>query len=318
MTELQNFLELVRFGAPERIPARIPDYGLHYRGCNHDDAEGHGHHSPVGTAWSDIWGTVWHKDLEGVMGFPRGFPLEHLEDLDDFVFPDPDDPAIHSQIYEQRAACAGDVLISAAHRDTLWERAYMLVGMENLMVYLHTEPDLVRLLLRRIMDFQLAMARHYAAAGCKIIYLSDDHGMQSSLLLGERVIRDFFVPEYRRLLDFYADKDVIVDFHSCGHIEPLIDVFIEMGIYILNPIQATANDLRRVRERTAGKLVLQGAIDSDVVLRGTPDRIRALVKERIELLGREGGYICSPDQSLGFPAENLKALNYAVEEYGIL
>ena len=33
--------------------------------------------------------------------------------------------------------------LAGQHRDTLWEKAYMLVGMENLMVYFKTEPEAV-------------------------------------------------------------------------------------------------------------------------------------------------------------------------------
>lgn len=318
MTEKENFYELVKFQNPEWIPFYIPEYGLCYKGCHHDDFEGHGHHSPVGTSWKDIWGTVWHKDLDGVMGFPKEFPLEDLEMLDSFEFPDPDDPKYYSLIFELKKNYNGDLVLSGSHRDTLWERSYMLVGMENMMVYMHTEPALVKRLFRRITDFQLKMAKHYVDAGCELIHFSDDHGMQNSLLLGEKLIKEFFIPEYERLFDFYKDKRVIKNFHSCGHIEPILDIFMDLGVDILNPVQGTSNDLEAVRKKTDGKMVLMGAINSGVLLEGTNDDIRALVKSRIELLGKNGGYICCPDQGMPYTKESIDVLIDAVQKYGRL
>lgn len=318
MTERENFDEIVRFGNPEWIPSHAPHKEVAFFGANHENARGQGHDSPVGTSWTDIWGTGWHKDLEGVMGFPRVFPLEDLGRLDDFAFPDPDDPAVCGPICQGKAELPAGGPLSGSHRDTLWERAYMLVGMENLMVSLHTEPESVRRLLRRIMDFHIGIAKHYAAVGVSMVNLTDDHGMQDRLLLGREVFRSFFLPEYMRLIDFYKRRGVSVSFHSCGHIEPLLDDFIDMGIDILNPVQATANDLRAVRARTAGRLVLMGGVDSHIVLEGPPERIRALVKERIALLGADGGYICTPDQGLAFPPAHRAAFEEAVAEFGRL
>jgi uroporphyrinogen decarboxylase len=43
---------------------------------------------------------------------------------------------------------------------------------------------------------------------------------------------------------------------------------------------------------------------------GTPDEVRAEVRERVKVLGKGGGYICGPDHSIqrNMPPENLHAL----------
>jgi len=317
LTEIQNFMEAIRFGKPEYVPPRIPGYGLKYHGADHEDFDGHGHHSPVGTEWTDIWGTGWHKDLDGVMGFPKRFPLEDLEDLDAFTFVNPDDPKYNYLITERLAAFTpGEGLLVGSHRDTLWERAYMLVGMENMMVYIHTEPELVRRLLHKIMDFHLKLAAHYVKAGVQMVDMSDDHGMQHSLILGERVIKEFFVPEYARLCSFYKANGVLINFHSCGHIEQILDVFMDLGIDILNPIQAAANNVETIRRVTDGRMTLCGAVNSEILMLNDHDSIRAVVKERIGQLGKNGGYICCPDQGMPYKQEALDVMNDAILEYG--
>ena len=324
MTKRDNFYELIRFGTPERIVTGPPEYGLCYMGCNHENFEGQGHHSPVGTTWVDIWGTTWHRDLEGVMGFPKAFPLEDLTKLDDFAFPDIDSDEIGGQIFRMREEydklrAKGeytDCILTGSHRDTLWEKAYMLVGMENLMVYIHTEPELVKKLLHRLINFQLKAAEKYLAAGVELVNLGDDMGTQNSLLLGKKIVREFFYPEYRRLFDFYKRENILISFHSCGHIEPLLEMFMELGVDILNPIQSRANDLTKVRAMTQGRMALQGGISSAILMDGTKDDIEKEVRTKIEILGREGGYICCPDQGMPYPQENIDFMVEMVDKYG--
>jgi len=50
---------------------------------------------------------------------------------------------------------------------------------------------------------------------------------------------------------------------------------------------------------------------------GTPDLIRQTVQETIQLLGKDGGYFCAPDQGMPFPQENIEALNQAIKEHGL-
>jgi len=317
MDAIQNFMEVVRFGKPEYVPSGIPAHGIKYHGADHEDFDGHGHHSPVGTEWTDIWGTVWHKDLDGVMGFPKRFPLEDLEALDAFTFVDPDDEKYSYLIadglkdYDPNRA-----LLSGSHRDTLWERAYMLVGMENMMAYFYTEPALVKRLFHKIIDFHLKLAQHYVNAGVQMVGLSDDHGMQHALILGEKIFEEFFMPEYARLFAFYKARGVLVNFHSCGHIEPLLNSFMELGVDILNPVQGAANDVERVRRITDGKITLCGGINSEVLMENDHDAIRALVKLRIKQLGQNGGYICTPDQGMPYQPEALEVMRDAIAAYG--
>lgn len=78
-----------------------PQYGVAYFSCNHEGFDGGGHHLPVGSRWTDIWGVVWHREHEGVMGFPRGAPLADLPAaLKTYRWPDPDDPRLVSLIHD--------------------------------------------------------------------------------------------------------------------------------------------------------------------------------------------------------------------------
>jgi len=318
MDAKENALRIMRFDNPERIVAGPPTYGVGYLGCNHEGYEAKGEDVPVGTIWTDVWGTTWQKEKEGVMGFPLQHPMaDLLRGLKEHTWPDPDDERICSRIYKRAEKCdRSKALLNGSHRETLWEKSYMLVGMEDLMCYIYTEPGAVKELLHRVIDFDLAVAKHYISAGVEIVAMGDDLGMQSTLFFSPEILETFFVPEYRRLFDFYKEHDVLIDFHSCGHISPILDVFMDLGVDTLNPVQASANDLQFVRERTQGRMALLGGIDSGLIVSGPVEKIRQEVQYCIHQLGSDGGYFCSPDQLMPWPAEHIQAFFEAVAEFG--
>jgi uroporphyrinogen decarboxylase len=318
MNAKENALRIMQFDNPERVATEYPFHSVAYTGCGHEGYNGGGHHLPAGEKWTDIWGTEWHKEQDGVMGFPRGNPLADLVTaMKSYPWPDPDDERICGPI---RTMAAGwdrnESFLDGSQRDTLWEKSYMLVGMENIMCYFYTEPNAVKDLLHRIMDFQLGIAKHYLEIGVEMASMSDDLGTQRGLLLAPEIIHEFLVPEYRRLFQLYKRHKVLINFHSCGHVIPMLKTFMELGVDVLNPVQVTANDLATVRQITKGQLTLQGGLDASVIVHGPTDAIRRQVAERIRQLGQNGGYFCCPDHGVPWPDNHYKAFKQAVEEFG--
>jgi len=317
MNEKENALRIIRFDRPERIVEGPPIHDISYFGVNHESRENlRGHDVPVGTRWRDIWGVGWCKEMDGVMAFPVEHPLAGLN-LDKFSWPNPDDERLVGQIRKKAASAErANNFLFGSHRETLWERSYNLVGMDRLMLAFYEEPDAVRELFHRVMDFQLGIARHYLDAGIEMAGTGDDLGTQIGLLFSPDILRDLFISEYRRLFSLYKENGVLINHHSCGHVEPILDVFMELGVDILNPVQATANDLAYMRRITMGKMAMLGGVSSGTIVSGPPERIVGEARNAMWMLGRKGGYFCAPDQSMPFPSQHLKVLHDTVETYG--
>jgi uroporphyrinogen decarboxylase len=318
MNQRENFLNILDFKIPERVIYEIPVYELNYYGMNHEGFDNAaGDDSPVGSTWMDIWGTGWRKIHPGVMGMVDFCPLAEPAALRTYTWPDPDDPRLVKQIDRLKQNYpGGDLLLAGGHRDTLWEKAYMLVGMQDLMMYFISDPGFAHEVLHHIMDFQLAMARHYISQGVEMANLGDNLGTQQGPLLGPRIVNRFLRPEYQRLFDLYKQHGVRIAFHSCGRVDSVLDMFLDLGVDILNPVQATANDLDALRAKTQGKMALQGGVSSATLMEGPVERIQQEVRTRLWQLGRAGGYVCQPDQGMPYPSEHLRAFEEAVERYG--
>ena len=314
-------MEVLRFKRSDVLLDWFPSFEMSYYGANHEgyDTNGKSHDVPVGTFWTDVWGVGWLKEQEGVMGFPRAHPISRPELLKSYTFPDPNDERIFAKIYKDKENYeknyADEMFLGASLRSTVWERTYKLIGMENLMEYFYTEPSFVEDVMDSVMNFQLNILDHYFAAGAVVFNCGDDLGTQNSLLLSPPVMDKFLKSRYKKVMDKIKTRDGIINFHSCGHLEPILDMFIELKIDILNPVQSTANNLENLIKITEGRLALQGGISSHALVVGTPDEIRQITRETIALLNKKGGYFCGPDQGMVFNPDNIAAMNDEIAKY---
>ena len=118
-----------------------------------------------------------------------------------------------------------------------------------------------------------------------------------------------------------VNPDIIIVQHSDGAVAPLLDDFIEVGIEVFNPVQpgVPGHEPQELKDEFGHRLSFWGAIDQQFLLpKGTPEEIAADVKEKIEILGKGGGYIISPAHILqkDTSMENVEAFIDAAMKYG--
>jgi hypothetical protein len=166
------------------------------------------------------------------------------------------------------------------------------------------------------------------AVGDKIqaIFISGtDFGAQNGPFLSPDLYRERFKPFHQRINDWvHAHTSWKTFFHSCGSVEAFLEDFIDAGVDILNPVQCSAAgmDPRTLKEQYGDRLVFWGGgIDTQRVLPfGTPEEVKAQVRERMEIFGRGGGYVFNTIHNIQprTPTENLMALFEAVQQYRVL
>jgi uroporphyrinogen decarboxylase len=91
-----------------------------------------------------------------------------------------------------------------------------------------------------------------------------------------------------------------------------MDLIAETKIKSIHPLQRTAGmDLRKIKVEYGERFCIIGNIDSSGTLPfGTPEEVRAEVKQAIADGSSNGGYILASDHSLhdGIPIENIQAM----------
>jgi uroporphyrinogen decarboxylase len=107
-------------------------------------------------------------------------------------------------------------------------------------------------------------------------------------------------------------------FHSDGRLWEVIPDLIALGVNGLHPIEPKAMDINEVKARYGKKLALIGNIDMDILARGTPEQVRAQVRQRIRDLAPGGGYAVGANPGITdyVLPENYRAMREAAFEFG--
>lgn len=107
--------------------------------------------------------------------------------------------------------------------------------------------------------------------------------------------------------------------HSDGNLFPILDGLITLGMNGIHPVQPAAMDINRLKREYGDKLCIIGNIDLDYTLpNGTEEEVEAEVRDRIEKIGKGGGYMISSANSITdyCKTENVLAMARAIRKYG--
>jgi uroporphyrinogen decarboxylase len=138
-------------------------------------------------------------------------------------------------------------------------------------------------------------------------------GSQTGLLLGPRMWAQRIQPRWRRILQAArrASPEVLLFYHSCGYIEPIIPGLIEAGFEILNPVQPESMDPVAIKRRYGARIALWGGIGmQSTMLNASAEGVRAATRSLIESWAPGGGAIVTAAQTMlpDVPWENVMAL----------
>lgn len=198
-------------------------------------------------------------------------------------------------------------------------------GLEQAFADLICEPEIVRLCLGRILEFDYeCTTRLYEAAGAgnvQVSYVSEDMGSQTGLMFAPDQVREFLLPGMKRMIDLAHQAGAYVFHHNDGAIRDIIPTMIDAGIDALNPIQWRCAGMGRegLKRDFGDRVVFHGAVDNQETLPfGTADDVRREVLENLRILGAGGGYILAPCHNIQSvtPHENIVALYETGYEYG--
>ena len=255
----------------------------------------------------DGFGVVWDRSIDKDIGNVRD-PVLTQPSLADYTFPNPTAPRFFETI-EPLTVKYPDRFRVFAVGFSLYERAWALRGMENLMLDFIDHPEFVRELLRAIAEWNIAHVKKALSYDIDCVFFGDDWGQQRGLQMGPRIWREFIQPEAARMYQVVRETGRYVMIHSCGDCDELFDDLIQMGVNCFNPFQPEVMDTDALVERYRGRLSFFGGLSTQRTLPyGTVEDVQRET-EHLIARGEAGSYILAPAHDVpgDVPLENMLA-----------
>ena len=202
---------------------------------------------------------------------------------------------------------------------SVFENAWLLRGLEQLLVDFLQNEEFAEALLDRITGFQVENCRYIGNCGADILLTGDDVGTQRGMMMAPSMWRKWLKPRLAEIIAAAREQksDIHVFYHSDGDIRAIIPELIEVGVDILNPVQPECMDPVEMKRLYGKKLSFWGTIGTQTTMPfGTPAEVRRVVKERIRTVGKGGGLLLAPTHVLepDVPWENVLAFFEAIRE----
>ena len=278
-------------------------------------------------SWKDIWGVIYQKVPnefgEYVESISRPFAaMKTLDDVKNYPWPSPD-WYDYSTVYQQCLEYEGYAIKAGGPGVIdLINGVSNARGMEQVLIDIGTKDPVGMAIFDKRFEFYYEFARRTLKSGkgkIDIFWIGDDMGSQQGLLISPHTWRDIFKPYMKKMIDLIHSFGAKAMMHSCGSTHLIWDDLVELGLDIYQTVQeqAMGMDPEELKKKYGDKMCLHGAIDSQGFLQNaTPDEVKKVVRERIEVLNDKGGYICASCHNLqpDIPVENIITMYEAINE----
>mgnify|MGYP005840561667 CR=1 FL=1 len=243
-------------------------------------------------------------------------PIPDITKADQYKFPDVDDFSFDNL---ERWVNESD-LFTVCQLDTGFFKIYLLVGFTNYMYYVYDHKQELKLLMERLADLQIRIAREAIRRGADCIWLANDYAFNQGTFIKPELLWELDFQYEKRIVDEVHRMGVPCVLHACGNQTKMLDMIVELGVDGLHGIQPTAkNDIRAIKKRYGKKLTLIGNLDISKLLPfGTPWEVDQAVKELIRDVGYDGGFILTTCNGImeDVPVANAISMHLACEKYG--
>ncbi len=240
--------------------------------------------------------------------------LPDWSELDLFLadFPDPNEPGTFDAVKEYTEKYAGGRYKLGCWWRLFHERLWTIRGMENLMLDYYDAMDELKLIGRRILDFDKVIVDRFAALGFDGIFTSDDLGHQTRPMMSPAVFEELYYPLYEEFISYVHQKGMHVFLHSCGDNTLLMEYLISAGLEMFHPVQKGCMDMEETARRFGGRISFLAGMDVQNLLpNGTPEQVR----EEVRFLKRtfhteKGGLLLAAGNGIlgDTPIENIEAM----------
>lgn len=274
-------------------------YGQHYGGYEQEGEE-------EGTI-RDVFGSIIQTgNMQHVIK-----PALTSPSLKDYHWPDPENIEDWDAVTQKYSKVTESYRLCGLGYG-LFERAWLMRGMENFLMDMISNPEFVEELLDGILDFHLsAMDIIVHKVPMEGYFGGDDWCDQRGCIMGPELWRKFYKSRFTKIVDHCHELGFPFILHSCGNVLPLIDDLLEIGLDGLESLQPEAMDVFQLKKKAMDKMILIGGLGAQSTLPfASPKEVKIQTKKLIKELGHGGGYVLAPAKPLmdDVPTANAVAL----------
>ena len=166
--------------------------------------------------FKDVWGVTWDRTLDKDIGMPVEWIIK-APDANSVEFPDPHDPRFYADI-EPKIAAHPDLFRVFRMRFSLYERAWSMRGIEELLMDFLMYPDFVHELFTRIADYNIAQMEKAMEYDIDAVYFGDDWGHQHGWNFGYDTRKRIVQPQVMRMYQYARERGKYVMIHASGDV----------------------------------------------------------------------------------------------------
>ena len=200
----------------------------------------------------------------------------------------------------------------------IWESMRATLGDYNLYISMIEDQDWIHDIGRVYTDmFKRCYTILFEEIGLPDgVWVCEDLGYRDRMFVNPELYRELIFPYFTELVAFFHEHDLPVVLHTCGMVEPALDMIVEAGFDALHPMEVKAgNDIFRIADGYADKLCFIGGLDARILERGDRDEIRREIVRLIDGLKARGArWVFASDHSLSTNVR-YEAYTYALEVY---
>lgn len=259
-------------------------------------------------------------------GIAVNHPLKEASIKEILAYPWPNSNRVDiTNLRKEALKYADEYAILGGDWSPFWHDACDLVGMEELMIRMYTDPEWTHTLFNKVFEFYYNVnERIFAEAGdlIDIFFVGNDLGSNNGALISEELFREYLFDKFQKLAALGHQYGAKFQLHCCGGFAELIPALIEAGVDSVHAIQPFCRgmELNSLKAQFGDKLVFNGCIDSQsILIDGTPDYVKTETIKVLNTMKARGGYIAgaSHDYLLNeTPLENVLVMFDTIQEYG--
>ena len=211
---------------------------------------------------------------------------------------DPDHPARYRadwDAFNGYLEATGSVAVLGGGSCGVFGTARDLMGAEGLLVAFIEQPDLVHDIMDYLADFWVRIydrVTKHVKVSC--VHIWEDMAGRNGSLISPRMVREFMMPNYRKIKDFADSKGIpLISVDTDGNVSELVPIMMENGVNFIYPFEVRAGcDIEEYR-RKYPRLGIAGGLDKRALARDKEAIDRELA--RAERMLQHGGYLPGPD-----------------------